>query len=135
MLSKAHQELENKTKALYAELEKVDVNEVSTKTASAKSEILNVIKEEIKTKNKEKYKETTCKYFHKLKGCSRGSKCWFYHDKTKKVYNESIKLKLNSTKKFKEEQNVDREPKQELCSNLRQVILELVKLLIRENNI
>ena len=78
------------------------------------------------------YEETTCKYFHKIKRCRRGSKCWFYHNKTLKVDNESITLKQISSKKFKEDQNVDKEPKQELCSNLKQEILGLVKLLLRE---
>ena len=44
MWTKAYQELENKTKALDAELEKVEVNEVSTQTASAKSEVSSVKK-------------------------------------------------------------------------------------------
>ena len=131
MLTKAHQELENKTKALDAELEKVKVNEVSTKTASAKSKVSNVKNKEILAYNKEKYQETPCKYFNKTKGCRRGSKCWFYHD----VDNESKNLKKNKTKKFKVEQNEDREPKQEQGSNINQVIIELLKLLLRENNI
>ena len=92
---------------------------------------MNVKKEEFKANNKEQHKKTPCKYFHNLKGCRRGSKCWFYHDETKKVDNKSIKLKQNPTKKFKDEQNEYRETKQEQGSNLKQVILELLKLLLR----
>ena len=133
MLNKAHQELKNKTHVLNAELEKINVNKVSTHIESAKNDVSNVNKEEFKASNKDKLKETPCKYFQNLKGCRRGSKCWFYHDETKKVQNKSIKLKQKPTKNFKDEQNIDKEPVQEQGSHLKQVILGLLKLLLREN--
>ena len=44
-------------------------------------------------------------------------------------------MKQNQTKKFKDEPNVDIELKQEQGRNLKEVLLELLMLLIRENNI
>ena len=44
-------------------------------------------------------------------------------------------MKQNQTKQFKDEPNVDIELKQEQGRNLKEVLLELLMLLIRENNI
>ena len=66
--------------------------EVSTQTVSEMDEVSNVKQEDSEDKVNEKKNSIPCKYFHKLKGCRRGNKCWFYHDL---VENKSIKLKQN----------------------------------------
>ena len=95
-------------------------------------EVINVKQEDSEAKVKEKKTSIPCKYFHKLKGCRRGNKCWFYHDLEE---NKSIKLKQNQSKKFKVQPNRRQESMQEKGSNLKQVILEMLKLLLSENDI
>ena len=91
--------------------------------------------EESKANIEEKYKEIPCKYFHKIKGCRRGNKCWFYHDKSLKAEKQSSVLKQNLNKKVKDEPNVEMELKNEQGINLKKVIIELVKILLTEDNI
>ena len=76
-MNKAHQQLEIKTNARNAELEKVKVREVSTQTVS---KITNMKQEESEASFEEKKKEIPCKDFHRIKGCRGGSKCWFFND-------------------------------------------------------
>ena len=82
LLTKAHKDLENKNNALDAEMEKVKASQLSTKTVPVTNYVSNGKQEQIETNNKEK--KTTisipCKYFHKLKGCRRGNKCFFPHE-------------------------------------------------------
>ena len=91
--------------------------------------------EESEASFEEKKKEIPCKDFLRIKGCRGGSKCWFFNDFNHKADKKSTKLKQNQTKQFKDEPNVDIELKQEQGRNLKEVLLELLKLLIRENNI
>ena len=91
--------------------------------------------EKNKSNIEEKYKEIPCIYFHKIKGCRRGNKCWFYHDKSLKAEKQSSVLKQNLNKKVKYKRNVEMEPKKEQGINLKNVIIELVKLLLKEDNI
>ena len=104
LLTKAHidLDLENKNNALDAEMEKVKASQVSTKTVSGTKDVLNVKQEQIETKNKDK--KTTipisCKYFHRIKGCRRGSKCWFYNEDQNIEDKKSHKFKQNFTKKI-----------------------------------
>ena len=82
---------------------------------------------------KETKKEIPFNYLNKIKGCRRGDNCWFYHNhKAEKI---SKILKCNPIKKFKDKLKVDKETKREHSENLMQVIIELLRLLIRENNI
>ena len=74
-----------------------------------------------------------CKYFNRTKRCRRESTCWFYHDENHKAEKKSNRLKLYNNKKFKV--NVDKESKQDQGANLNQEIIELLKLLLRKNNI
>ena len=76
----------------------------------------------------------TAKYFHKLKGCKRGSKCWFSHEDQKIEEKKNQKLKQNFKRKFKDEPNVDKKSKQDQDLNLKHRILELLKLLLTEIN-
>ena len=92
-LTKAHHDLETKSKALDTELEKVKVNEVSIQTSFDKNKVLNVKQEEIEANIKEKQKGIPCEYLHRLKGCRRGKKCWSYHDESQKADKKSIKIK------------------------------------------
>ena len=112
-----------------------EINEVSTQTVSEIYEVSNVIQEESAANIEKEKKSMPCKYFHKTKGCRRGKKCWFYHDYNHKVDKKSTKLQQNTTKKFKVEPNKERKLKQEQGASLKQVILELLKLLLRENDI
>ena len=145
LLSKAQEDLETKTSALNEELGKVKVTKVSTKTLSERkevatqtnykvNEVLNVKQEESDAKIEEKKIEIPCKYFNSIKGCRRGKKCWFNHDPSHEE-NKKTKLQPKPTKKFKVEPNKDKESKQEHGENLKQVILELVKILLRESDI
>ena len=136
LLIKAQEDLEIKTNALDAELQKVGVEEVWTQTVSKLNEVSNVKQEEFDTNIEIKQKSIpiTCKYFHKTKGCRRGNKCWFNHDHDQKTEKKRIKLKQNPTKKFKGESNVKMESKHEQGDNMKQIIIELLKLLLRENN-
>ena len=113
MLNKAYQELKAKTNALNAELEKVKQSEVSTQTNSEIPEVSNVKQKESEANIEEKKKEIPCKYFHRMKGCRRESKCWFYHDINYKADIKSTKVKQNQTKNFKDKPNVDKELMQE----------------------
>ena len=88
LLDKAYEDLVIKTNALDAELEKVNVSEVSIQTDPEINEV-SVKQEESKDNIEEKYKEIPCKYFHKIKGCRRGNKCWFYRDKSLKAGRQS----------------------------------------------
>ena len=152
-MSKAHQDLEAQTNILNAKLEKVEaseistqtvaqlkevstqtvsqINEISIQTVSELIEVSNVKQEKSEAINKEKRKKSIpCKYFHKTKGCRRGEKCWFYHDYNPRVDKKSTKLQ----QKFKVEPKKDKELKQEQGESLKQVILELLKLLLRESD-
>ena len=133
-LTEAHKDLETKTNALDAEIKKVKLSDVS-KMVSQVNQPSTVKQDERESNSEEKYKAVPCKYFNRTKGCRRGSTCWFYHDENRKAEKKSTNLKQNNTKKFKHEQNVDKESKQDQGANLNQVILELLKLLLRENNI
>ena len=75
-----------------------------------------------------------CKYFNSIKGCRRGTKCWFYHD-TSHEKDRKNKLQQKLTKKLKVETNEEKESKQVQGANLKQVILELVKILLNESDI
>ena len=152
LLSKAHQDLDAQTNILNAKLEKVEASEVltqtvvqlkevSTETVSQINEILiqtvselievsNVKQKKSEAISEEKKKSIPCKYFHKTKGCRRGEKCWFYHDYNPRVDKISTKLQ----QKFKVEPKKDKELKQEQGASLKQVILELLKLLLRESD-
>ena len=132
LLTKAHEELEIKTNKLEAELEKVRISEVSTQTGPKIKEVPTVKEEENKTHNEEKLKTIPCKYFHLIKGCRRGKKCWFSHDESQKAEKKSTKPKETPTKKLKIEQNVKKEEQGE---NFKKVIIELLKLLLTESNI
>ena len=66
MLTKAHQDLETKTNELNAELEKVKVNEVTTKTVPKINKVLKVKQEENEEIIKEKKKEIPCRYIEKM---------------------------------------------------------------------
>ena len=99
------------------------------------NEVSSVKQEESKIHIEEKHKAIPCKYFHRIKGCRRGNKCWFSHDDYHKAEKKSSKNNKIPIKKLKNEANVDKEPKQEQGENLKQIIFELVKLLLIENNI
>ena len=58
-----------------------------------------------------------------------------YHNHNHKAENISKILKCNPIKKFKDKLKVDKETKREHSENLMQVIIELLRLLIRENSI
>ena len=83
--------------------------------------------EEIEANIEEKYRAIPCKYYHTIKGCKRGNKCWFYHDQNSKIKMKSSKLKEN--KNTKGEPNVEKKLKQEQVVNLNEVFIELVKIL------
>ena len=133
LLTKAQQDLVAKTNALDAELGKVKVSEVSTQTGSDINEV-PIVKEEACEANKEKKKLIPCKYFHTTKGCRRETKCWFYHGDNLKVDKKSTKLKQNTTENFKEKTNMEKESKQKQNENLKHVIVELLKILLRESD-
>ena len=133
LLTKAHQDLDTKSKALDTELEKVKLKEVSTQTGSKTNEVLKVKEEEIKSDIKEAQKDIPCKYIHRRKGCWRGKKCWFSHEESLKVDKKHIKQKGNPIKMFKDKLSADRESKQDDDSNIQQVMLELIKILLRTN--
>ena len=120
LLSKAHKELQTKSDELNAELNKVKVSKVYEV-----KEVSNIKLEQNEAIMKEKKKEIPCKYFNTIKGCR------FYHNHNYKAENKSKSSKYNTIKKFKEELNVDKETKQEQSENLMQVIIELLRLLIR----
>ena len=151
-MTKAHQDLETQTIRLNAQLEKeasevskqtvfqlnevstqtvYQMNEVSTQRVSELIEVSNVKQEESEANNEEKKKFIPCKYFHRTKGCRRGEKCWFHHDYNHKVDIKSTKVQ----QKLNQKPKIDRELKEEQGSSLKQVILELLKLLLRENDI
>ena len=104
-------------------------------TVSDSNEVLGVKQEESKTNFKEQKKAIPCKYYNNIKGCRRGSKCWFSHDEKNLAEKNSTKFNQNLTKKFKYEQNIVKESNQEQVSILQQVLIELLKLLLRESNI
>ena len=145
LVSKAQQDLQTQTNAPNEKLEKIKRINVSTKTVAQMNEVStqtlpemkvsNVKQEESEGNSKEKNKSIPCKYFHKTKGCRRGKKCWFYHDYNHKVDKKSTKQQQNTTEKFKVKPNIEKGLKQEQGASLKQVILELLKLLLRENNI
>ena len=136
LLIKAQEDLEIKTIALDAELHKVGVGEVSTQTVSKLNEVSNVKQEEFDTNIEIKQKSIpiACKYFQNTKGCRRGNKCWFIHDHDQTPEKKRIKLMKNPTKKFKGESNVKIESKHENGDNINQIIIELLKLFLKENN-
>ena len=134
LLNKAQADLETKTIALKAELEKVEEVKVLTQTLSERNKGLNVKKEEIEVTSKVKHNTIPCKYFHKTNGCRRGKKCWFYHDKSCKEEKNINTLNQNLTKKVKKEQNVVKEKKKEHSANVKQIIIELLKLLVLEED-
>ena len=134
-MTKAQQDLETKTSALNSELEKVKVITASTQTVHDFKETSSVKQEESKTSNEEKLKEIPCKYFHRIKRCRRGNKCWLLHDEKHEKEKLSTKVKQNLTKKFKEEQNVSKESKQGQDSKLKQlnIVIELLTLLLTKS--
>ena len=145
LLRRCYEDLETKTSALNKELEKVKVpkvltemvperKEVATQTISRTNEALNMKQEESNDNIKEKKIEMPCKYFNSIKGCRRGKQCWFYHGQSHEE-NKKIKLQQKPTKKFKVEQNKYEESKQKQGANLKQVIFELVHILLRESDI
>ena len=133
-LNKAHQDLEIKSNAVNEELEKVKVTELSTQTVYDINEFSDFKQEVSEAHVEEKHNVIPCKYFHKVKGCRRGSKCWFYHDENHCVEKKSLKLKQNPNKTVKGEPNLEKEAKKEPVINMKKVILELVKLLLGESN-
>ena len=68
----------------------------------------------------DKLKAIPCKHFHKLKGCRRGNKCWFYHDQNHKADKKSTISKQNANTKIRAEQNKDKESKQEAMDTANQ---------------
>ena len=62
-MTKAQQDLETKTDALDAELEKVNVSEVTTQTVSKINEVLNVKQEESEAIIEEKKENNTLQIF------------------------------------------------------------------------
>ena len=86
--------------------------------------------EENEANIKEKKIPIPCIYLNRIKGYRRGKKCWFYHYDIHEA-DEKTKVQQKPTKKFKEEQNTEKEPKHEQGATLKQVILELLK----KNNI
>ena len=136
LLTKAQKDIENKNNSLDAEMEKVKASQFSTKTLPGTNYVSNVKQEQIETNDKDKKKTIPipCKYFHKLKGCRRGSKCWFSHKDQNIEEKKNQNLKQNFTKKFKDEPKVDRKSKQDQDLNLKQGIIELLKLVLREIN-
>ena len=97
-MTKAHEDLEIKTNALNAELEKVEVSEVLIQTGPKIKEVSNVKEEENETHDEEKFKVILCKYFHQIKGCRRRKKDWFYHDQN---IRQSIKVQTQSNPQLK----------------------------------
>ena len=91
-MTKAYQDLETQTYELETELEKVKGNDVSTQTVSKINNVLNVKQEQIETKIEEKQIAIPCKYFDTKKGCRRGTKCWFLHDKNHKTEKKNKKV-------------------------------------------
>ena len=72
--TKVHQYPETKSNALNEELEKVKVTEASTKTVSDTDNILDFKQGVSEAHVEEQHKLIPCKYFHRIKGCRRGSK-------------------------------------------------------------
>ena len=93
-LTKAHKDLENKNNAIDAEIEKVKESQVSSKTVSERKDVLNVKQEQIETNNEDNKISIhiPCKYFNRIKGSRRASKCWFYHD-DQNIEEKKIKVK------------------------------------------
>ena len=89
----------------------------------------------LQSKQEEKHITIPCKYFHTIKECRRGSKCWFSHDKNHTAEKKSKKNKQNLNKKFKDEHNIVKESEQEQGANMQQIMKELLKILLRERNI
>ena len=85
--TKAHQDLETKINALEAEVEKVKAKKNSKINVGS-----NVKQEPIETNIEEKQIAIPCKYFHTIKGCRRGSKCLFSHEKNHKTDKKNKKV-------------------------------------------
>ena len=134
-MAKCHQDLESKTNALDSELEKVKSSEVSTQTVSEKNKVSNVKQEESEYNIKEKHKAIPCKYFHRKMECRKGDKCWFFHGDDHITEKNSTKVKQKENKQFKDEPKLDKKFHQEQGFTLMQGILELLKLILKENNI
>ena len=134
VLTKAYQDLQTKTNALEAEVEKVKSNNVSTQTVSTINDVSNVKQEHIETNIEEEQIAIPCKYFHTIKGCRRGSKCWFSHDKNNKTEKRNKKLKKKINKKFKDE-HIEAKEANLQDTNLQQVMIELLNIILRERNI
>ena len=136
LLDKAHQDLEAKTNDLDAELNKVreGVSSVSTQTVSTMNEVADMKQEETEAHIEAKNKNIPCKYFQRFKGCRRGNMCWFSHDESHKTEKKCKEMKQTPIQKFKYEQNKDKETKQEQGEALIIVVLELVKLLLKEKH-
>ena len=145
LVRKAQHDLETQTNALNEKLEKVKRTDVSTNTLTQMNEVStqtvpeikvsHVKQEESEVKRKEKKKSIPCKYFNTTKGCRRGKRCWFYHDYNHNVDKKHTKLQQNTTERFEVNPNIEKELKQEQGASLKPVILELLKLLLRENDI
>ena len=130
LLTKAHQDLETQTNELDVQLEKEKVCDVTVKTVPKINKVLKVKQED---NIKEKKKEIPCRYFHRNKGCMRGNTCWFYHDENLESKKKSKKIKLNPVKKLKDELNT--ETKQKNGARLLLVIIDMLKLLLKDKNI
>ena len=130
LLISKQKELDAKTNELDAELKKVKVSEVSEV-----NEVSNGKQENSEANIKEIKKETPCKYFKRKTGCRRGDQCWFYHDSNHKAERKSEELKKTQTKKFKVEPKLENETMQERGPNLMQIIIELLRLMIRESSL
>ena len=63
----------------------------------------------------------------------RAKKCWFYHEENLKATKKSKNFKPNLIKKFKDELNI--ETKQKYGESLLLVIIDMLKLLLKDNNI
>ena len=113
-------------------LTKVKIGEVATQTVPELKDVF-VKQEESEAHIEEKYESIPCKYFHTIKGCRRGIKCWFFHNENPKLKKKSSKLKQN--KNVKGEPNVEKTPNQEQVVSLTEVSIELIKKLLQENNI
>ena len=130
LLAKAHQDLVTKTNDLDAQLEKVKASEVTAETVPKIKKVPKVKQEE---NIKEGKKEIPCRYFHRNKGCMRGNTCWFYHNENLESKKKSKNIKANPVKKYKNELII--KTKQENGENLLLIIIDMLRLLLKNNNI
>ena len=81
-------------------------------TAETVPKINKVSKVKQEDNIKEKKKEIPCRYFHKREGCTKGNKCWFYHDENLEAKKKSKNFKPNPIKKFKDELNIEKKARE-----------------------